>query len=409
MPFTPASRAALVAALLSGLALDARADSVTDWDLRTTQIIVEAKLGTPPAVRVTALVQTAAYEAARALPADASAASIDAAIAAAHRVTLSKLLPAQQAQIEAAYQAALASIPDSAARAAAVAAGERTAASVLEQRAVDSIAAADTYRPLTTAGGYVPTAVPAALPWRQRTAWAMTSPAQFRAPPPPTLTSEAWTRDFNEVKDVGARSSTQRTGEQTEIARFWEYSLPSIYLGVVRSVAQQPGRDVVRNARLYAAAAQAMDDALIAVFEAKYHYNFWRPVTAIRNGDIDGNEATQRDAGWASLIDAPLHPEYPSGHSTLAGAVAAVLKVEAGSDRIALSTSSPSAKGATRRWTSISEFVREVSEARIWAGIHFRSATEAGTSMGTRVGELVARRVLAPANVAGNELEVTLR
>ena len=150
-----------------------------------------------------------------------------------------------------------------------------------------------------------------------------------------------------------ARASTRRSAEQTEIARFWEYSLPPIYYGVVRSVAPQPGRDVARNARLFAAVAQAMDDAMIGVFDAKYHYNFWRPVTAIRNGDIDGNDATERDASWAPLIDAPMHPEYPSGHSILAGAVGAVLKAEIGDGPMpVLTTTSPTAKGATRRWTS---------------------------------------------------------
>ena len=180
------------------------------------------------------------------------------------------------------------------------------------------------------------------------------------------------------------------------MARFWEYSLPAIDHGVLRSVALQPGRDIARNARLFAAAAQAMDDALIAGLEAKYHYNFWRPVTAIRNGDIDGNDATQREPSWASLIDAPMHPEYPSTHSVLAGTVAALIKAEVGSGAMpVLATNSPTAKGATRRWTTIEDFVSEVGEARIASGIHFRSATEAGTAMGRKLGELAAAQRLA--------------
>ena len=120
--------------------------------------------------------------------------------------------------------------------------------------------------------------MPAAPQWPQRKPWLMTSAAQFRPGPPPALASEAWARDYNEVKALGGKHSTLRTAEQTEIARFWEYSLPPIYHGVVRSVADAPGRDVTQNARLFAAVAQAMDDAMIAVFDAKYHYNFWRPV-----------------------------------------------------------------------------------------------------------------------------------
>lgn len=194
---------------------------------------------------------------------------------------------------------------------------------------------------------------------------------------------------------LGAKASAQRSAEQTEIARFWEYSLPPIYFGVLRSVAEQPGRDVARNARLYAAAAQAMDDAMIGVFEAKYHHNFWRPVTAIRNADLDGNDETAREANWSPLIDNPMHPEYPSAHSILAAAVATVLQADVGSDPMpVLATTSPTAKGATRRWSSAEAFMREVADSRIYAGIHYRMATEAGMQMGARIGMLSAQRHL---------------
>jgi membrane-associated phospholipid phosphatase len=139
-----------------------------------------------------------------------------------------------------------------------------------------------------------------------------------------------------------------------------------------------------------------MDDGLLAVFDSKYHYNFWRPATAIRNGDIDGHDATARDAAWVSLIDAPLHPEYPSAHATLAGAVGAVLKAEAGKAPLpALATSSPTAKGATRQWTRVDDFVREVAESRVYAGIHYRFSIDAGAALGRSIGELAATRLLA--------------
>ncbi len=199
------------------------------------------------------------------------------------------------------------------------------------------------------------------------------------------------------MKELGAKGSTKRSAEQTEIARFWEYSLPAIYFGVVRSVATQPGRDVTRNARLFAVAAQALDDGMVGVFDSKYQYNFWRPGTAIRNGDIDNNDDTARDATWSPLIPDPMHPEYPSAHATLAGAVGAVLKAEIGTGAMpVLATSSPTAKGATRRWTSIDEFVREVADSRIYAGIHYRFSTEAGMALGKSIGEQAARRVLQP-------------
>ena len=214
----------------------------------------------------------------------------------------------------------------------------------------------------------------------------MTSPAQFRPGPPPTLTSEVWARDYNEIKALGGKSSTRRTAEQTEIARFWEATLPTIYHGVVRSVADVPGREVTQNARLFAAVAQAMDDALIAVFDAKYHYNFWRPVTAIRNGDIDGNDATERDPAWTPFIDTPMHPEYPCAHCIVAGAVGTVLQAEIGTGPMpTLTTTSDTAKGAARSWTNIDDFMQEVANARIYDGVHYRTSTEVGTAMGERL------------------------
>ena len=385
---------AVLLAMLAGGALYARADVVTDWNVRAGEVMGEAKLGTPPAIRVMALVQTAVYTSAS--QATAQGASVDAAVASANRAVLARLLPAQQASIEAAYRAALAPIAEGAEKAAGIAAGEAAAAAVLAQRADDMVAAAENYRPHTTAGAYVPTAAPAAPHWARRKPWLMAGPADVRPASPPALGSAAWARDYNEVKAVGAKASATRTPEQTEIAKFWEYSAPAIYTGIVRSVALQPGRDVVRNARLYAAVAQAMDDAMIGVFDAKYHHNFWRPVTAIRNGDIDANDATERDAAWSSFVDSPMHPEYPSGHSILAASVGAVLKAEAGAGPLALATSSPTAKGATRRWTSVDDFVREVAASRIYAGIHYRTATEAGVEMGNRIGAMAAARHLRP-------------
>ncbi|UUX96300.1 DUF3455 domain-containing protein [Aquabacterium sp. J223] len=346
-----------------------------------------------------ALVQTAVHEAVTALPArpaDDTAAA--AAVAAANRAGLTRLLPpTQAAAIHAAYQAALAKLPDGPAKAAGVAAGEQAAARVLAWRADDGAATPERYRPHAAPGAYVPTAGVAAAQWPQRQPWLMTGAAQFRPGPPPALTSAQWARDFNEVKALGARASRQRTPEQTEAARFWEYSLPPVYHGVLRAVAQGPGRSLAQNARFFAAAGQAMDDALIAVFDAKYHFGFWRPVTAIRNGDQDGHPGTEAEAGWVPLIDNPLHPEYPSAHSVLAGALSALVRAEVGAGEMPeLSTTSPSAPGVTRRWRTPEAFAQEVSDARIWEGVHFRQATEVGLAMGRQVGALAAARVARP-------------
>ena len=216
---------------------------------------------------------------------------------------------------------------------------------------------------------------------------------------PPALTSQVWSRDYNEIKAVGAKNSTTRTAAQTETARFWEANGPVIYYPVVRSVANMPGRDVTQNARLLALTAEAIDDALIAVFDAKYQYNFWRPITAIRNGDIDGNDATERDAGWLPLVDAPMHPEYPCAHCIVSGAVAGVLLAEIGAGPTpTLSTTSPTAPGVVHRWTSINEFVLEVANGRIYEGVHYRNSAEVGTAMGKKIGAWTAANALRPAN-----------
>jgi len=398
-PFT--LRIALTSVALAAGALQARADVVTDWNIKTHEIIGEARLGTPPAVRVVAIVQTAVFDAAstaaKRTPGAAQPDAIAAAVAAANRVTMTKMMPTQEAAIQTAYTTALATIADGPAKTAGVAAGEEAAQAVLAARLDDGAGVQEKYKPHTSPGMYVPTALPAAPTWPQRKPWVMTSASQFRPAAPPALNSVTWTRDFNEVKTMGGKASTRRTPEQTEIARFWDYSLPAIYHGVLRSVAVQPGRNVLRNARLYAVASQAMDESLIAVFDAKYAYNFWRPGTAIRNAELDGNDATEADGSWSSFIDTPMHPEYPSAHSILASAVGTVLKAEIGSSPMPeLSTTSPTAKGVTRRWTRVDDFVNEVSVARVYEGVHFRFSTEVGQAMGEKIGEAVVIKLMQP-------------
>jgi PAP2 superfamily len=403
---------ALAALMLGGPS--ARADVITEWNARAGEFVTAAGLLTQPASRVMAISHTAAFEAANAItrrypatsaPNSASnnsarleaqpGASVEAAIAAAHRTALGRLLPSQQTAIDTAYRAASGAIADGAAKDAGAAIGERAALDVLARRVDDGADAPEAYRPFTAAGRFVPTVIPAASQWPQRKPWLMSSPMQLRPGPPPALDSARWARDYNEIKAMGAANSALRSPEQSAIARFWETTAPPIYHGVVRSVAETPGRDVMRNARLFMAVTQAIDDALIAVFDAKYHYGFWRPITAIRNGDIDGNDATERDAAWVPFIVTPMHPEYPCAHCIQAGAVGTILEAELGrSAPPTLSTASATANGAQRRWASVEDFVQEVGNARVYDGVHYRFSTEVGTEMGRKVGALTVQRFL---------------
>jgi len=415
-------RDAIAAAVLTMLLAlpSAQAETVADWNARASVIFAGAGMDPGLSHRALALFHTALYqagsEASQRDPA-MSEASLAVAMAAAGRVVLLQLAPAKQAEIDAAYpatppdtgaaaDAVVSSARAGAARAGATgagaavaagaselaAAGARVAANLLAARSADSAAVAmpNSYRPITTAGVYVPTTLPVGMQWPQRTPWLMASQTALRPAPPPTLAGAVWARDYNEILAIGGANSRRRSAEQTVIARFWEGSMPPLFYSVVRSVAEAPERGLLQNARLYAAVAQAIDDASIAVFEAKYHYLFWRPVTAIRNGDIDGNDATTRDPSWTPLLTTPMHPEYPCAHCAVSGAVAAVLQAELGSAAHPVEATSTTPGLGTRRWSNIGDFSREVAESRIYAGMHYRNSTEAGTALGRQAGELAA-------------------
>lgn len=378
-----------------------QADVVTDWNVTARDIVVDAKLYTPPANRVMGIVHTAIYVAANSVTREypmsvevepMPGASLDAAIAAAAHVSLRELLPQQAVAVDAAFDDALQRVADGPAKRDGILAGRQAAQAILALRADDGGNLPEAYRPYTTAGIYVPTVVPAVPAWPERKPWLLESAAQFRPGAPPALDSAAWARDFEEVRELGRVDSETRTTEQTAMALFWEATLPPIYHGVVHSVATQKGRSPTRNARLFALVTQATDDAMIAVFDAKYHYAFWRPITAIRNADIDGNDATEREAGWAPYIPTPLHPEYPCAHCVVAATVATILEAEVGDEPMPLlATSSTTANGVTRTWDSIDEFIQEVSDARIYDGVHYRTSAEVGNAMGRMIGELAAR------------------
>lgn len=402
------ARPLLTLLLLALLPAASQADAVTEWSLKAGEIVAAHQPG-PPGSATLALVQTAVFDAVNAItrqypdaliptlqPASgASGASVEAAVAAANRAVLLKLAPSQQAAIEASYQAALARLPDGPARAAGIAVGEQAVAELVARRAVKAAAPAY-YRPVTRPGMYVPTVVPIggdAVP--VTLCWVLDRVDQFRPGPPLELSSAMWARDYNEIKAMGARTGSRRTPEQTDIARFWATIGPAVYFPLARSVASQPGREVTRNARFLAVFAQAGVDAIDAVFDAKYAYQFWRPFTAIRNGDQDGNDATERDPAWLPFIETPMHPEYPCAHCTAAGAYGAVLSAEIGSEPVPrLVSTSPTLPGVTRTWRSVAEFVEEVSNARIYDGVHYRHSTEVGSALGRKVGELAVAKLM---------------
>jgi len=398
------TRCLLLAGLLNVAPL-AQADVITDWNQRAGDFVSAHNPG-PPGNATLVLVQTAVFDAVNAITQQypqaesprlkpPAGASIDAAVAMVNRVLLLKFAPSQQAGIESAYQAAVASIPDGKPKADGLALGEQAVAELLARRAVK---AADTvyYRPVTRPGVYVPTVVPVGGDTPPVTlCWVLDRVDQFRPGPPPELSSTLWARDYNEIKVMGARTGSRRTQEQTDIARFWTTTGPAVYFPIARSVAVQPGRDVTRNARFLAVFAQAGVDAIDAVFDAKYQYQFWRPFTAIRNGDQDGNDATERDASWLPFIETPMHPEYPCAHCTAAGAYGAVLLAEIGNGPTPrLNSTSPTLPGVTRSWDSVAAFVQEVSNARVYDGVHFRNSTEVGTLLGRKVGELAVAKLM---------------
>jgi hypothetical protein len=265
----------------------------------------------------------------------------------------------------------------------------------------DGSDAPDAYRPRTTPGVYVPTAITISSMWPNMKPFAIANPSQFRPGPPISLESKEWATDYNELKDYGGQTSAKRTALQTETARFWLVGPPAAYHPFVRQLVTAKQMSVVESARLMALVAIGINDAIIAVLDAKYHYNFWRPITAIRNGDIDGNAATDREATWQPIANTPMHPEYPCSPCIQSGTVVGVVKAVLGTVDISeIPMTSPTAPGVTHRWTNMTAYTEEVANARVWAGFHYRFSTRVGTEMGYQIGEYVAKNLMQPAVAA---------
>ena len=402
-------RACFGVAVVLAVASVARADVVTDWNqtaIRSTEI---AGAPVPVQTRVMAIVHAAIFDAVNAIerkyavyavnvsaPAGASAEA--AAAAAAHGV-LEWLYPQQKAIIDAALAASLTQIPEGAARTNGLRLGQEVAAQMLARRKDDGSAAKQSYTFSTGAGVYQATPPMNASPilpyWRNLKPFVMTSAKQFVFAGPPAPDSAAFAKDFNEVKRLGSRATTERTVEQTAIAIHWAGSEVPPLNAVARAAAAAKGLSLVDTARLFALLNMAMTDSLIAGFEAKYTFNYWRPVTAIRNASLAKNAAIAPDSGWDPLLVTPPHPEYPSAHCLGAGAAVAVLQHVFGDDRLATSYVYPPL-GVLLRWDSFSQIEKEVENARVWGGIHYRTAVEHGSQIGRQIGEFAIKTQMRP-------------
>jgi hypothetical protein len=404
----PTSGFSLAVWISSALALSAtaaHADVIMDWNAKADALAVEKQLPNAPNARGQAMLHIAMFEAVNAidrryapyklkLTADRTTSREAAAAAAAYDVLLA-LHPDKKADLDAALAGSLAGVSENEAKSKGIELGKQAAAGIIALRVNDGSNTPEDYRPATTAGVYVPTTIPIESKGSKIKPFAMTSASQFRAAPPPALTSETWTRDLNEIREIGSNASAKRSAEQTTIARFWFFTGPRTYNAIVRQIASNRKMDVVDCARLYALTSMAGADAFIAVFDAKYAYNLWRPVTAIRNADLTSNPATPREASWQPLGVTPMHPEYPCAHCIVASAVSTVLQHVVGNEIGEITLTSPTAAGVTRKWTRLQDYSEEVSSARIYAGFHYRFSTEAGKDMGKKIGELtVATQML---------------
>ena len=391
---------------LVGAACPVRADVITEWNQKALPIVTAYSLSAP-SYRDMAIMHIAMFDCVNAIEpryepyktrfeADPATSKEAAAAVAAARI-LAKLHPDAAPKIDPELKQYLAQIPEGPAKSAGIALGEKVSDSVWTLRANDGADKPDSYRPRTSPGRYVPTA-PVIVPmWGSVTPFVMTSPSQFRPGPPVALTSREWADNYNEIKEIGGKNSTRRSATQTETGRFWLYTGPGTFFPITAQLSAAKGFNVNENARLFALLAMATADALIAVFDAKYHYEFWRPVTAIRNGDEDNNPATERDATWEPLGPTPMHPEYPCAHCIVAGSAGTVLQAVFGTGTVPEFTlSTPTAPGVTHRWTRLQDYMDEPPNARIWSGIHYRFSTEVGSDMGRKIGDYAVQNYLRP-------------
>ena len=415
LPRPTALAGALLAAVCTLSPESAQADAVTEWNDIAERAV---QVGSPPPVqfRILAIAQIAVHDALNAVapryetytaqpPAAAGASPEAAAIAASHRA-LSQLLPGQAAALQLKYDHRIAELPACPAAspnciADGVAAGTRAANDILALRTGDG--SATPHLPYTMAAGpgiyqlTPPTlAAPAFAGWARVTPFALNSASQFRAGPSEllNLSSDTYTREFNEVKVLGSAAvrGANPDSYKSKVARYWAGGGAN-WNSATRVIVAGRGLDLWQHARLFALLNMAISDGLVTVFETKYHYNFWRPVTAIRQADSDGNSATAADPNWLPYIGSPPYPDYTSGLCTVTGAATEILRRTFKTDLIVFSHT---AAGIPRDFVSLSHAESDAVDARVFAGIHFRTADRLGIVHGGQVGRFVFQHQLKP-------------
>jgi hypothetical protein len=399
--------AALMAAVIVAPS-EGRADVVTDWNITALQAHAAAGLNAVRRTRVLAMMHAAVHDALNAIDrrADSYAfgmravqtASPEAAVASAAYTVLSAQVPSQQSTLDGAYAASLSAVPAGRAKDDGIAVGALAAQHILQLRQNDGSNAVVPYSPGGDPGDWRPTP-PAFAPalfteWGQVAPFVLTSVDQFRGKGPLDLTSRRYAHDVEEVRMLGSATSAVRTADQTQIALFWLEPSIDGWSRIARAVSAHAHLDLWQNARLFALITLAMADAYVAQFDEKYHYDFWRPVTAIHEGDSDNNPQTVGDRAWMPLRPTPPFPEYSSAHAAVGAAAAEAMERFFDTDDMAFSISSPTAGNAVREFTGFRHAAEENGVSRIYIGFHFRHSVQDGLKMGRRIGRFVAQRTL---------------
>jgi hypothetical protein len=387
-------------------------DAVTDWN-GIMQTTVSAQPPFPQA-RFAAITQLAVFEAVNAITADyqpylgtvspSPGASLEAAaVAAAHRVLVT-YFPAAAPTLDAARASSLAMIPDGSAKTAGVATGVAAADAVLAARAGDGSETPEFYLPASSNAGEwqvtpgCPAAGGAFLHWRKVKPFGLESADQFRLDAPPALNSPRYTRDYNEVKQVGTVNSTERPPDRADVARFYAAVTPTgVFNPAARQLIAAHGGTLAENARTFALLNMAISDGAVAVFDTKYHYNFWRPENAIRFTGDDGNGRTDPDPSYMPFIPCPCFPGFPSAHAALSGAAREVLERIFSTATESITLSNAAVPGITLNYTKLKQITEDIDDARVYGGIHYRFDQDEGARLGSKVGEYVFKNHLQPA------------
>jgi hypothetical protein len=394
---------ALIATSLTGVSGAAPSDDVDaqvvrDWNATmVATIAVDAGKANAEAFMWFGFVQAAVYNAVVGITRDYELyqwnrrgprkASPEAAAAAAAHDVLLHYFPASQARLDAQLAASLAGVTDGPSEDQGVHYGEAAAAHLIELRSNDGRNAPITFDQAPAAGVWRPTTAGVAFfdPWLgQVDPMMMTSPTQFRPGPPPALTSAQYTKEFNEVMALGAKVGSTRTPEQTETALFTTDVAIGGYQAALRDLTARHGMSISDTARVFAAVDMSVTDAVIAVWDSKYHYGLWRPVTAIQLADTDDNPDTVADPTWEPFVPTPPYPDYVSGFNGVTGAFTGSLSRLLGGGSLDLYITSAAA-GVTRHYTNASALNRDGIDGRVYLGIHFRTADEVAIDMGTQI------------------------